>query len=374
MNRPPPLPPGRRLLLSDYAESPEEAIASMLTLVEQPAPDPAALRPHEVLVRVRAAAVSWVDLLMTSGQYQHKVPPPYTPGMEYAGEVLAVGPAVAPAQVAVGDRVMADTKKVGPRSFGEYQTVGGLATYAVLPADGVIRVPGPLSFEQAAGLLQAYETAYHCLVARAKLQPGESILVLGATGLTGLAAVELAKKLGATVIAAGRSDERLAAAKAKGADHLLNIRGADGGVRRFREDVKALTGGEGVDVVYDAVGGEVSLEAMRCVAFGARFLIVGWTSTPNVAKGRGQGGAPNANMLPTNLMQMKQLTVMGCPSAIAVAKDPSIRPPRLAAVLGWAERGEIEPLVSLSRPLEEFREVMRARWKGEVVGACVLRP
>ena len=172
MTRPDCLPSGRRLVLDDYAETPEEAIEQRLAIVEQPSPDPAALSPGEVLLRVRSAALSWVDLLMTSGQYQHRVPPPYTPGIEYAGEVLAVGSAVAPAQVAVGDRVLADTKKVGPRSLGDYQGAGGFATYAVVPADGVLKIPGALSFDQAATLRQPYETAYHCLIARADLQPG----------------------------------------------------------------------------------------------------------------------------------------------------------------------------------------------------------
>ena len=135
-----------------------------------------------------------------------------------------------------------------------------------------------------------------------------------------------------------------------------------------------LTGGRGVDVVYDAVGGETSLECLRCVAFGARFLIVGWTSTPNVARGKGLRGAPNANQLPTNLIQMKQLAVLGCPSAIAVSMDPSIRPPRLATVLKWAEDGAIDPVVSRAFPLADFRDAMRARWAGEVVGGCVLNP
>src|SRR5690606_6695540 len=138
------------------------------------------------------------------------------------------------------------------------------------------------SLDQACNLLGNYETAYHCLVARGRVSAGETVLILGASGSTGLAAVQLAKLLGATVIATGRDDRKLAVVREEGADHVINTReGA------FAREVKALTGGRGVDVVYDAVGGETSIESLRCVAFGARFLIVGWASTPFVARGKG---------------------------------------------------------------------------------------
>ncbi len=126
--------------------------------------------------------------------------------------------------------------------------------------------------------------------------------------------------------------------------------------------------------MYDAVGGETSIESLRCVRFGARFLIVGWASTPFVARGKGQRGAPNANVLPTNLIMMKGLDVLGCPTVISTVQDPSIRPPRLAAVLRWAAEGRVRPHVSHAFPLADFREAMRARWAGEVVGGCVLHP
>ena len=159
--------------------------------------------------------MAWVDLLMTSGQYQHMPAPPYTPGMEYSGVVLATGSAVDPKRCAEGDRVLVDAMRVGPRSGGEYQRAGGFANYAVVPQQAVLRIPGKLSFDQAAILLQAYETAYHCLIARAQLKAGETILIAGATGLTGLASVQVAKLLGATVIAIGRSDEKLAVARGR---------------------------------------------------------------------------------------------------------------------------------------------------------------
>ena len=167
------------------------------------------------------------------------------------------------------------------------------------------------------------------------------------------------------MIAAGRSNERLAIVRAQGADHVVNV--AD----NLRDSVKALGG---VDVVYDGVGGALSVEAMRCLRFGGRFLIVGWASTPDVARGRGERGAPNANMLPTNLMMMKGIDVLGCPTVISTVNDPSIRPPRLAQIFAWANAGKIRPYVSHVFPLAEFKEAMRTKWRGECVGGCVVRP
>ena len=155
---------------------------------------------------------------------------------------------------------------------------------------------------------------------------------------------------------------------------MLRTGEAEGGVASLGERVKALTGGKGVDVVYDGVGGDISVASLRCVKFGARFLVVGWASTPFVARGKGGRGAPNANVLPTNLILMKGLDVLGCPTAIATGQDPSIRAPRLAQILAWAAAGKIRPHVSHVFPLTEVLAAMRAKWSGEVVGGCVLHP
>lgn len=366
------LPQGARVIVSEFGETPLETLDQRTSLAPMAPPDPSALSPRDVIVKVQSAAVGWVDLLMLSGQYQHMPKPPYTPGLECAGEVAWRGPEAQ--SVSVGARVIVDGFQVGPRSFGAYQGQGGFASYVVAPVEALVPVPAPLSFDQAAALLGSYETAYHCLVARGKVAAGETVLIHGASGATGLAAVEVAKILGATVIATGRSDDKLAVIKERGADHVINVKDGSGGVKRFREEVKALTKGLGVDVVYDAVGGEISLESLRCVRFGARFLIVGWASTPFVAQGRGQRGAPNANQLPTNLIMMKGLDVLGCPAVISTVVDPSIRPPRLAAVLAWANEGKIKPHVSHVYPLSRYREAMRARWDGAVIGGCVLHP
>jgi len=365
------LPAGQRVIIDQLGEEPLDAIAHHATLALMAAPDPATLGERDVIVAIKSASVGWVDLLMTSGQYQHPPKPPYTPGLEYAGVVAAVGRGVT--GFAVGDPVVVDPFLAGPRSHGDYQAQGGFATYAIAPAEAVLRIPGALTFDQACNLLGNYETAYHCLVTRGRLQKGETVLIHGASGSTGLAAVHLAKLLGATVIATGRSDAKLAVVAAQGADHVINTK-AESGVRAFRDDVKAVTGGRGVDVVYDGVGGDISIESLRCVRFGARYLIVGWAATPFVARGKGLRGAPNANQLPTNLIMMKGLDVLGCPTVISTVQDPSLRAPRLAQVLAWAASGALVPHVSHTFPLAEFATAMRAKWSGDVIGGCVLHP
>ncbi|MBL8610919.1 MAG: NADPH:quinone oxidoreductase family protein [Myxococcales bacterium] len=354
---------GRRVVVARFGETPLEAIAEHASLEPMARPDVASLAPVDVVVAIRSAHVNWVDLLMTSGQYQHMAKPPYTPGLEYAGEVVDVGAAVR--RVKVGDRVLVDGLLAGPRSLGAYQAYGGFATWGVAPEEAIHPIPGSLGFDEAACLLGSYETAYHCLVARGRLAAGETVLVHGASGSTGLAAVQVAKLLGATVIATGRSEKKLEVVKAQGADHVLPSTG-------FKDRVKELTSGAGVDVVYDGVGGDVSVESLRCVKFGARFLIVGWAATPFVARGQGGRGAPNANVLPTNLVMMKGLDVLGCPTVISTVMNPAIRAPRLAAVLEWANRGAIRPHVSHTFALGDYRAAMQAKWAGEVVGSAVL--
>jgi NADPH2:quinone reductase len=368
----PSLAPGRRVVVSEFGETPPDAMDRLVSIESMPAPDPASLSPHEVLVAIRSASVGWVDLLMTSGQYQHMPSPPYTPGLEYAGVLVAKGAEAAPG-FATGDAVLVDPFLAGPRSLGDYQKCGGWASYAVVPGDAVLRVPGKLSLDAACNLLGNYETAYHCLVARGRLRAGEWVLVHGASGATGLAAVQIAKLLGAKVIATGRSEAKLRVVREHGADHVLPT-GDEGGIASLGERVKALTGGRGVEVVYDGVGGDISVASLRCVAFGARYLVVGWAATPFVARGKGGRGAPNANLLPTNLILMKGLDVLGCPTAIATAHDPSIRAPRLAQVLAWAGEGKVTPHVSHVFRLDEVVEAMRAKWNGEVTGGCVLHP
>jgi NADPH2:quinone reductase len=367
----PALPPGHRVVVPAFAESPLAGVASA-TLEPMEAPDPATLAPGDVIVRVKSAAVGWVDLLMTSGQYQHMAKPPYTPGLESAGTIVWAGPEAKGA--AVGADVIVDGFLAGPRSLGTYQRWGGFATYVVAPANAAVPMPRGLTHDQAAALLGSYETAYHCLVTRGRVQAGETVLIHGASGATGLAAVQIAKLLGARVIATGRSEAKLAEVKREGADDVIVLRYDGGELQPFRGEIKALTNGRGVDVVYDGVGGDISLESLRCVKLGARFLIVGWASTPDVAKGKGERGAPRANHIPTNLVMMKSLDVLGCPTAISTAMDPASRPPRLKQILAWANDGKLVPCVSHTFALSDFQAAMTAKWNGEVLGGCVLHP
>ncbi|MCB9679741.1 MAG: NADPH:quinone oxidoreductase family protein [Alphaproteobacteria bacterium] len=355
-------------MLTEYGETPLEAVERYVRLEAQEAPRPG---PTDVLLRIRACAVGWVDLLMSSGQYQHMAAPPYTPGLELAGDVVEVGSQVT--RVAVGDRVLADGFLTGPRSSGPYQQYGGFATWALLPEAAALRIPAQLGFREAVNLLGNYETAYHVLVHRGRLQAGETVLVNGASGSTGLAAVQVAKILGATVIATGRSEAKLAEVQALGADHVIAVGADDGGIRPFRDEVKALSGG-GVHVVYDGVGGPISVESIRAMRFGGRFCIVGWAATPFVAKGKGGRGAPNANQLPTNLIQMKGLDVLGCPAVIATLHDPALRPRRLAWIFDQVEQGHIRPHVGPVFPLDAVHDALRAKWRSDFTGGCVIEP
>ncbi len=359
------LPDGERLVITELGDDPLDAYEHHARLEPQPAPTAG---PHDAIIRVASAAVGWVDLIMASGQYQHVPTPPYTPGLEYAGTLAWVGAEVT--EFAVGDKVIVDPFIAGPRSAGAYRNYGGFATYAVAPANALHRLPGALSFDQGCNLFGNYETAYHCLVARGRLAADETVLIHGASGATGLAAVHLAKLLGATVIATGRSPDKLAAVKAQGADHVIETRD----LSVLRDAVKALTGGRGVDVVYDGVGGEISAESLRCMRFGARYLIVGWAATPFVARGKGQRGAPNANVLPTNLIMMKGIDVLGCPTVISTVNDPSIRPPRLAQIFRWVLAGQLVPHVSNTFPLADWKAALLGKWRGEFIGGAVLHP
>ncbi|MEO1188085.1 MAG: NADPH:quinone oxidoreductase family protein, partial [Pseudomonadota bacterium] len=228
---------------------------SGVELRDVPKPKPG---PGEVLIQVRATSINFPDLLLCQGKYQLKLEPPFTPGMDMSGIVAELGEGVAGFDI--GDAVCGGAR------------FGGFAEYALVKADGLQHKPANLSFDQAASYSAAYLTAYVALVRRGHLQAGETLLVHGASGGVGMAAIDVGKLLGATVIATGGSDEKLAAVKAYGADHVLNTR--DG----FRNPVKELTNGRGADVIYDPVGGDVFDESVRCIAFEGRLLVIGFTS------------------------------------------------------------------------------------------------
>lgn len=357
-------PRGLHAVVRALASSPVAALERGVELTPQSWPDDDELRSDDVIVEVRSANVGWVDLLMSSGQYQHVPELPYTPGLEYAGEIVWRGRDVTGVEIGAG--VIADGLSTGPRSKGAHRRWGGFARWAVAPADAVLPLPSSFSFDEGACLLGGAETAYHALVHRARLRAGETVLVLGATGSTGLAAVALAKLQGAIVIAAGRSPEKLAVVRAQGADHVI-VLGDD--APRLSAEVKRITDGHGADVVYDPVGGNASSEGLRAAAYGARVLVVGWASTPLVARG---GRDPNT--LPTNLILMKSLDVLGSPAAIAVHRDPSVRTRRLTDILAWARAGRMRPHVGAHFELGELNTALRAKWEGRYAGNVVVRP
>lgn len=358
---------GKRVIVKEWGEDPMTALDEHTTLESMTMPNP--IGANDVVLRIRRCAVGWVDLIMASGQYQHMAPPPYTPGLEFAGEVAAVGEAVT--RVKVGDRVLADGFYTGPRSAGAYQRYGGFATWALIPEHAAIPLPDVLSFEQAVNLLGNYETAYHVLVTRAKLQPEETVVINGASGSTGLAALRIAKLIGARTIATGRSDEKLQELLQRGADHVLHTPDA-GALRDLPARVKALTGGAGAHVIYDGVGGPLLEPSLRALRFGGRFCIVGWAATPDVARGKGGRGAPNANLVPTNIVQMKGLDVLGCPAVISLKYHPEWREERQEWIFEQIAKGRFVPDVGHAYPITSYREAMKAKWQSRHVGGCHL--
>jgi NADPH2:quinone reductase len=298
----------------------------------------APLRAGEVRVAVHAAGINFPDILMAAGEYQLKPELPFTPGVEAAGEVIEVDGA---GDVAVGDRVILKMR------HGAY-------------ADEIVVAPSqltplPLSFDYAEGatFFAAHGTAYHALIDRGQLQAGEVLLVHGAGGGVGLAAVELGKLLGATVIAAASSEEKLAVARAKGADHLVLY-----GREPFRDVVKRITDGRGADIVFDPVGGEIFENSLRCIAWGARVLVIGFTGGIGLAR--------------TNLLLIKGASVLGVRAGEAVRKNPVLGEVRTEALLAWAEVGKIRPHISHRLPLEDFAPAMRLLIDRKAIGRVAL--
>jgi len=309
----------------------------VLTEIETPAPG-----PGEVRVRVRAAAVNFPDLLQTRGEYQHKPALPFIPGMEISGEVEALGDGVEDFQI--GEAVVGGAR------------IGGFSEFAVSPAKGLRRKPERLSFSQAAGYATAYLTAYVSLVRRARAEAGEWVLVHGAAGGVGLAAVDLARRLGCKVIAASASDEKLAiVAEAYGPDATVNVTGG------FREAVKAITGGRGADIIYDPVGGDVFDESVRCIAFDGRLLSIGFTS----------GRLP---VLPVNLALIKGFSLMGVRAGEYGRQFPEKGRENQAAIWALAEAGQVTPRVHAEYPLADWRAAFDSLALRQVVGKAVIRP
>ena len=313
-----------------------------VTLDEVALPAPG---PGEVQVSLRACAVNFPDLLMIQGKYQFRPPLPFAPGGEAAGDVTAVGPGVI--NFREGDAVI-----VSPR-------YGGFAEALNVDVASVAAKPPVMSYGAAASFQTAYLTAWVALPCRGHLEPGESLLVHGATGGVGMAAVDLGKHLGATVIATGGRDDKLSVVASRGADHVINYTLPDGGMGGFRDKVKALTDGRGADVIYDPVGGDVFDESMRCVNIDGRILVIGFTS----------GRWPQA---PVNLVLIKQVSVIGVRAGEYGRTYPERGAENRRAIMELANNGKIRPYVSHALPLEDAVAAMQVLESRNVVGKCIV--
>jgi NADPH:quinone reductase len=303
-------------------------------------PEPQA-GPGEVLIEVKAAALNFPDLLMIQGLYQERPPLPFVVGTEMSGVVAAVGEGVT--HVAPGDRVVAACGRT-------------LAERVVARAPLVIPAPGKLSFEAAAGICITYFTSMHALKQRAQLKAGETLLVLGAAGGVGTTAVELGKQMGAVVIAAASSDAKLELARKLGADHVVNYASED-----LRERIKAITGGKGVDVVYDPVGGALAEPALRSMAWGGRYLVVGFAG----------GDIPR---IPLNLPLLKGCSVVGVFWGSFAARERELQRRNALDLWDMFEAGQLVPVVGETHPLDDFARAFESLATRRAQGKVVLLP
>lgn len=323
----------RALLCNDYG--PPES------LTFEDIDDPVA-GANQVLVDIKAAAINFPDVLVIAGKYQVKLPPPFIPGNEAAGVIASLGEGVS--NFKVGDKVIITTPEGGAfaeKYAADMSTVG--------------RMPNGLSFEQGAGFTVTYSTSYHALKQCAQLQAGETVLVLGAAGGVGITAVELAKAIGANVIAAASSDEKLAFAKAAGADEVINYSRAS-----LKDTVKEMTGGAGANVVYDPVGGELAQQAIRATARNGRYLVVGFAS----------GDIPS---FPANIALLKEASIIGVWWGPWAARNPREQLANVQQLSQLIADGSIEPRVDKSYAIDDFVAAFRAITERRTMGKVILR-
>ncbi|MBN9261595.1 MAG: NADPH:quinone oxidoreductase family protein [Hyphomicrobium sp.] len=296
--------------------------------------------PDEVVVRVRAAALNFLDTLITRGKYQFKPDLPFSPAAEIAGVVEAVGANVR-------------DLKAGQRVCG-YIAWGGAREKVAVPAKLMIPIPEGVRDAAAAGISVTYGTAMHGLKDRGGLKAGESVAVLGASGGAGLAAVEIAKLMGARVIAVASSAEKLAICREHGADELLNYATSD-----LKTGLRELTGGKGVDVVYDCVGGDYSEAALRSIAWGGRLLVIGFAA----------GAIPK---IPLNLFLLKNAAAVGVFWGEMIMREPEQHRANMIEVLDWCAKGRLKPHVHATYPLARIGEAITALDKRQVTGKLIV--
>lgn len=308
-----------------------------LTVEDRADPDPG---PGEVLVRHRAWGLNYVDALMCSGGYQLRPDLPFVPGLEAAGDIVAIGPGVTDRRV--GDRVMTAAR---PGTFCELLAV---------PATSVHPLPAPFDYAQGAAFRSAYVTAWNALVHGARLEPGEVLLVHGAAGGVGLAAVHVGHLLGAIVIATAGSDAKLEVVAREGADHMVNYAGG------FRDRVKALTGGRGADVIFDPVGGAVAEESLRAMNYGCRILYIGFA-----------GGAPV--QIRSNLLLIKGASAIGFRAGEIGRRRPGLTEQTMARLTALAEAGRLRPHISHRVAWPDVQTAMRLIQGRRVIGKVVMQ-
>jgi len=296
----------------------------------------------EVVVDVRAAGVNFPDVLTVQGKYQYRPELPFTPGNEFAGTVRAVGAGVS--HFKAGDKVIGFARS------------GAFAEQVRAPADVLMPMPPDMDFDIAAAITLTYGTSHHAVVDRAQLKAGETMLVLGAAGGVGLAAIEIGKALGARVIAAASSPEKLEVCRAHGADVLVDYSKED-----LREALKAATGGKGPDVIYDPVGGPYTEPALRSIAWRGRHLVVGFAA----------GEIPK---LPWNLMLLKGASVVGVFWGEFARREPKANVAAMREMLGWMAEGKLKPLVSQRYALAETAKALNDMADRKVTGKVVIVP
>ena len=294
----------------------------------------------QVVVSVKAANVKFADTLIIQNKYQTKPELPFIPGGEVAGVVKTIGAGV-------------EGYKIGDRVSGQ-ATSGGYAEEALVESDRLLAIPESVDYASAAGVASTYGTSYYALIDRGQLRSGETLLVLGASGGVGLAAVEIGKVLGARVIACASTEEKLAVCRAQGADETINYVTED-----MRARVKAITKGKGVDVVYDPVGGPYSELALRDMAWGGRFLVVGFAA----------GDIPR---IPLNLPLIKGCSIVGVWIGAFAKRDPAQHRANALALWKWLAEGKIKPYVSATFPLERAADALNALAGRKVAGKVVL--
>ena len=308
-----------------------------LTWKELPTPAPKA---QEVLVKIEAASLNFPDLLIVQNKYQMKPPLPFVPGSEYAGTVEAVGEGVA--HLKVGQRVAC------------LSGTGGFATHAIAPAALCMPLPPGFPAVDAAAFIMIYATSWHALVDRAQLKAGETVLVLGAAGGVGTAAIQIAKAAGARVIAAASTDDKCALCKSIGADATINY-----SQENLRDSIKALTDGKGPDVIYDPVGGDFAEPAFRSIAWRGRYLVVGFASGP----------IPS---LPLNLTLLKGASLVGVFWGDFARREPKANAAMMAELAQWYAQGKVKPVIDSTMPMAELKAAYAHMGSRGVKGKLVM--